>query len=98
MFGKVAWKEANQSNPMKGKKHSLESKEKMSKKFKESYTAEHKLQRSIRVKGSKNPAYGKPAINRRSVHFRGINFECIAHACIHFNVSRGTVYKEGKFN
>lgn len=97
-YGKVPWKEAGLNNPMLGRKHSEESRAKMSKRFKESYTREHQLARSSRVQGSNNPSYGKPAKNRRPVLFRGIKFDCIAHACRHFSVTKGTIYKEGIFD
>ena len=97
MFNKVPWKEAGLSNPMLNKKHSNKSKEKMSQKVAASYTTELREVRSQQITGSNNPSFGKPAKNRRSVIFRGILFSCIKHACDHFNVHKGIVYKEGTF-
>jgi len=93
-YGLVPWKEGNGSNPMKGKKHTIESKLKMSKKISESYTPELIQLRRESVTGDKNPSYGKPAKNRRAVEFRGKHFECIKHACEYFNIKRSQFYRE----
>jgi hypothetical protein len=97
-FGMLpAWKEAGMSNPMLGRKHSLESRKKMSTAIKQSCTEELRQFRSLKMKGSKNPSYGKPAHNRRAVYFRGQLFACIADACKQFLTNKRTVYREGIF-
>lgn len=97
MFGKVPWKVSGKTNPMTGKKHSVDSRDKMSIKIKASYTTKLKQLRSVQSTGSNNPQFGKPAKNRKAVIFREIKFDCIKHASDYFNVSKGVVRKEGVF-
>lgn len=94
-YGVVPWKRSGK-NPMLGKKHTAESRLKMSKKIKESYTSDLLQKRRDAISGTKNPGYGKPAKNRRAVTFRGLHFDCIRHACEYFGITKGQFYREEK--
>ena len=92
-----AWKEAGLTNPMLGKKHTSESRKKMSDSVRKSCTNELQQLRSSNMSGEKNPSYGKPAHNRRKVYFRGQLFACIADACKQHSTNKAAVYREGMF-